>query len=31
VETVKVHRRNLYRKLQVTSQAELFALAMQAD
>jgi len=29
VETVKVHRRHLYRKLQVTSQAELFALAMR--
>ncbi len=28
IETVRVHRRNLYRKLSVASQAELFALAM---
>lgn len=29
VETVRVHRRNLYRKLDVSSQAQLFALAVQ--
>jgi len=28
VETVRVHRRNLYRKLDVASQAQLFALAI---
>lgn len=28
IETVRVHRRNLYRKLNVTSQAQLFALAI---
>jgi len=28
VETVRVHRRNLYRKLNVASQAQLFALAI---
>lgn len=28
VETVRVHRRNLYRKLSVSSQAQLFALAI---
>ena len=25
-QTVKVHRRNIYRKLMITSQAELFAM-----
>ena len=30
IETVRVHRRNLYRKLNVTSQAQLFALAIGA-
>jgi len=29
VETVRVHRKNLYRKLDVSSQAQLFALAVQ--
>lgn len=28
IETVRVHRRNLYRKLNVTSQAQLFALTI---
>lgn len=28
IETVKVHRRHIYRKLNISSQAELFALAM---
>ncbi|MDE1882655.1 MAG: helix-turn-helix transcriptional regulator [Rhodospirillales bacterium] len=30
-ETVKVHRRNLYEKLQVSSQAEIFALFMPRE
>jgi DNA-binding CsgD family transcriptional regulator len=28
-ETVKVHRRNLYNKLQINGHAELFALLLQ--
>jgi DNA-binding CsgD family transcriptional regulator len=28
VETIKVHRRHIYQKLAISSQAELFALAM---
>jgi DNA-binding CsgD family transcriptional regulator len=28
VETVKVHRRHIYKKLLISSQAELFSLAM---
>lgn len=31
IETVRVHRRNLYRKLNVTSQSQLFALAVRGS